>query len=353
MRPTRIEGYSDMAGRNVNIPLLLREKFGEDFEPEKVVGYQYSIGYTTEDRDFPIENYYCEKEEYWADDAQKKICAEKKDLSRWDERGFAPKPRGYFELFYKSDNGQWPLLCWAYIDVYMADGNNEEAIRIETKHREDVIYGAFEGLRRWLETLFNKTEQQCADAFRHIRLSVSSYYFDSIERKTVVTEPIEFEELITEEQEERIRTGMLGSDYYSPKSYGAWAEKGEALLVETFGPQNPLARILLDWGKGERQRLTQGCRFVTRNDIDAKLSFLASLGDKPPIREEVLAGIEDCFMWEETWTRETGHLWNKYSLLRRTPTQEEYDYADTWDFKPVRLRKFPTETIVNMLNSSL
>ena len=58
-------------------------------------------------------------------------------------------------------------------------------------------------------------------------------------------------------------------------------------------------------------------------------------------------------MWEETWTRETGHLWNKYFLLRRTPTQEEYDYADTWDFKPVRLRKFPTETIVNMLNSSL
>ena len=168
------------------------------------------------------------------------------------------------------------------------------------------------------------------------------------------TGPIEFEEPITEEEEERIRIGiirigMLGSDYYSPNRHGAWAEKGEALLAETFGPQDPLARILLNWGKGERQRLTQGCRFVTKDDIDAKLSFLASLGDIPPIREEVLAGIEDCFMWEKTWTRETGHLWNKYSLLQRTPSQDEYDYADTWNFTPVRLRNFATESILYFL----
>jgi len=89
--------------------------------------------------------------------------------------------------------------------------------------------------------------------------------------------------------------------------------------------------------------------FVTKDDIDAKLSFLASLGDIPPIREEVLAGIEDCFMWEKTWTRETGHLWNKYSLLQRTPSQDEYDYADTWNFTPVRLRNFATESILYFL----
>ena len=51
----------------ITLPSLLREKLGMDYEIEieKIIGYQYSIGYITEDWDFPIENYYCEKEEYW------------------------------------------------------------------------------------------------------------------------------------------------------------------------------------------------------------------------------------------------------------------------------------------------
>ena len=151
-----------MTERNINVPLLLREKFGENFEPEKVVGYQYSIGYITEDWDYPIENYYCEKEEYWSDGTHKKIgernaLEDLEDLSKWDKEligRFAYKQRGYFEQFYKADNGLWPSLCWACIDLYMADGNNEETIRIEAKDREDVIYGAFEELRLWLEKRF-------------------------------------------------------------------------------------------------------------------------------------------------------------------------------------------------------
>ena len=101
----------------------MREKFGKDFEPLKIIGYQYSIGYTTEDWFFPIDNYYCEKEEYWSDNTYKKIgdrneLSELEDLSKWDKEligGFCPKCRGYFEDFYKEDNGQLPSLCWAYI----------------------------------------------------------------------------------------------------------------------------------------------------------------------------------------------------------------------------------------------
>ncbi len=101
----------------------MREKFGKDFEPLKIIGYQYSIGYTTEDWVFPIDNYYCEKEEYWSDNTYKKIgdrneLSELEDLSKWDKEligGFCPKCRGYFEDFYKEDNGQLPSLCWAYI----------------------------------------------------------------------------------------------------------------------------------------------------------------------------------------------------------------------------------------------
>lgn len=171
-----------MTVKNVNVPLLLREKLGENFEPDKIVGYQYSIGYTTEDWDFPIENYYCEKEEHWADGVQKKIGAGKdleelEDLSKWDKEligRVASKHRGYYEEFYTADNGQWPSLLWACIDVYLADGKNDEPIRIKVNDREDVVYGAFEELRLWLENRFKKTDSPCADAWRHIRLSVSS-----------------------------------------------------------------------------------------------------------------------------------------------------------------------------------
>lgn len=42
---------------SLDLPLLLREKCGDNFDIEKIIGYQYSIGYITEDWDFPIENY--------------------------------------------------------------------------------------------------------------------------------------------------------------------------------------------------------------------------------------------------------------------------------------------------------
>ena len=152
-----------MTKRN-DVPHLLRKRLGDNFEPEKIAGYQYSIGYIIEDWDLPIENYYCEKEEYWSDETHKRTeikngLEELEDLSKWDKEivgMFASKQRGYFEHFYKADNGQWPLLRWACINVFMADGNDEESIRIETKDREDVISGAFEELRLWLEKRFKK-----------------------------------------------------------------------------------------------------------------------------------------------------------------------------------------------------
>ena len=76
-----------------------------------------------------------------------------------------------------------------------------------------------------------------------------------------------------------------------------------------------------------------------------------SLGETKPSREELLAGIEDRFIWKEVWTRETGHQWENYTLLKRTPNKEEYDYADTWNSYPVRLNTFSTESIIKMLKT--
>ena len=149
-----------MTERN-DVPLLLRKRLGDVFEPEKIVGYQYSIGYITEDWDLPIENYYCEKEEYWLNETHKKTeqngLEELEDLSKWDKEivgRAALKQRGYFEQFYKADNGQWPSLCWAYIYVYIANGNSLETIKIKEIDREAVVSGAFEELRSWLEKSF-------------------------------------------------------------------------------------------------------------------------------------------------------------------------------------------------------
>ena len=141
------------------MPLLLRQKCGDDFEIEKIIGYQYSIGYTTEDWDYPIENYYCEKEECWSDDACKKFGKRKEledleDLTKWNKEligRFSSMHRGYFENFYKADNGQWPSLCWAYIYVYVVNGNSPETIKYKENDREAVVYGEFERLRSWLE----------------------------------------------------------------------------------------------------------------------------------------------------------------------------------------------------------
>lgn len=58
----KTERHIKMTERN-DVPLLLRKRLEDVFEPEKIVGYQYSIGYITEDWDLPIENYYCEKTE--------------------------------------------------------------------------------------------------------------------------------------------------------------------------------------------------------------------------------------------------------------------------------------------------
>lgn len=170
--------------------------------------------------------------------------------------------------------------------------------------------------------------------------------------ETKVIGPVEFEVEVSEEEAEKIRAQMMCSEFYEPRPYGGWAEKGSELLAQKFGPQDPLAHILLKWAEGERERMTDGCRFLTQEDIDKKKAYLDSLGTTLPSREELLAGIENCFIWKEVWTRETGHLWELYTLLKRTPSQEEYDFADTWNFYPIRLKEFTTEAIIQMLREA-
>ena len=95
---------------------------------------------------------------------------------------------------------------------------------------------------------------------------------------------------------------------------------------------------------------TGGIRYLTEEDVRLMKSRVEAAGEDIS-REELIRGLEDCYIWEEEWTRETGHMWNYHTLLKRTPSQDEYDYADTWNFSPVKLANFSKEVIIRMLKT--
>ena len=107
--------------------------------------------------------------------------------------------------------------------------------------------------------------------------------------------------------------------------------------------------ITYKWARGERERLrVQNIRYLNVDDILRMQSLVKQKG-KDISREELLCGLEDCCIYKEVWSRETGHMWEKYSLIKREPSKEEYDYADTWDDYPVWLTDFSTEWILEKL----
>ena len=91
-------------------------------------------------------------------------------------------------------------------------------------------------------------------------------------------------------------------------------------------------------------------RYLNEDDIRLMKSRVEHKGDDIS-SEELFCGLEDCNIWEEEWTRETGHMWTYHTLMKRTPSQDEYDYADTWKFSPVRLTSFSAKAIIEKLKA--
>ena len=112
--------------------------------------------------------------------------------------------------------------------------------------------------------------------------------------------------------------------------------------------QEHLFYIEYKWAPGEKERLTADIRYLNLEDVILMKSRVGEKGERIS-REELLCGLENCCIRQKVWTRETGHMWEEYSLLERKPSKDEYDYADTWNSYPLRLSKFPTETIIKML----
>lgn len=326
-----------MDNKMKDIPLLLRDKISPDVIND-ILGYHYRVDYETTDWDFPIDNSHYDDELIMDDGTYQSRLA---------------------FLDYYIRNGKHNSLCLslnsAVIEVYVGKGD-KKTIRIEENDYRSIAYGAFEGLRLWLKNILK--EQLSHKGLwpaqnQYIRMLARYVHFGTNKEMGRV----EFDEPLSETETEQLIGFFFASMSFSPDNlrwqngglYHRIESKAEAMLAESFGPPQSFVQVAIHWAEKEVYRFAARCNCMSQKDIDEKLLFLDSMGSIPPIREEVLAGINNCYIWKEVWTRETGHMWENYTLLKRTPDKEEYDYADTWDFSLVRINELSTEAIIRML----
>lgn len=92
-------------------------------------------------------------------------------------------------------------------------------------------------------------------------------------------------------------------------------------------------------------------QFLTEADIEGKLAYLDSLKGREPDRDALRKGIEDKYIWLEVWSRETGHMWEKYMPTKREPSKEELDYADLESEGPLLVDNVATSILCDMLKA--
>lgn len=329
-----------MDNKMKDIPSLLRDKINSSIDVNDIMGYRYWVDYETTDWDFPIDNNHFDKELIMND-------------------GTYRSHLGFLDHYYRNgkDNSLCLSLNSAGIEVYIGKDSKRETIGIKETDYQSIAYGAFEGLRLWLENILK--EQLSHKGLwpaqnQHIRIMARYVHLGTNEE----VGRVEFDEPLSETETEQLIGLLFASQSFSPDDlrwhnrdlYHRIERKAEARLAESFGSPHPLAQVAIHWAEKEVYRFAARCRYMTKKDIDEKLSYLDNIeGEIAPIREELLAGIYNCYIWKEVWTRETGHLWENYTLLKRTPNKEEYDYADTWDFYLIPLKNLSTKAIVRML----
>lgn len=158
-----------------NAHVNLIEKLKSETAGGRIMSYHYSIGYSTEDWDYPIENNYYEGEEY-SIDHHLKTSGIDRDGKRGEfklqeyvntipavlnsEIPFSSKNRGYYADCFPQASSLALSLAWAYIDVQVFDGKVTNTIRIEECNQASVAQGEFERLRQWLyDNINNKMKE--------------------------------------------------------------------------------------------------------------------------------------------------------------------------------------------------
>ena len=226
-------------------------------------------------------------------------------------------------------------------------------VRIPGEKYDNVTIAGNEAelVKDWLDGLFVRSK------WRHCPLNLSIRYLTNShessifmgkkrEPKKYIGEQI-FTTLLSDKEIEQVRMEMRGAktNYLLHQRI---LDDVKRFLDKELGMDCFPGWIEFTWAPGEYGRLSKGIRYLDKEDLQKMLSVIKEKGEGVS-REELIKGLEDCCVRKEVWTRETGHSWTKYTLLARTPSQEEREYADTWDVYPVRLKSFPVKAIIEML----
>lgn len=143
------------------------------------------------------------------------------------------------------------------------------------------------------------------------------------------------------------RLAVMGSPSANPRvtslRYAAKMQLDESLQSDC-----PFMYVEVEWAEGEPERLKEGLRFVTAADLEILKSRLASK-EAGITSGDLLEGFDGVCAWLRTWTRETGHSWQEYYLLKGQAS----DMDDSWDWhdEAVRLTSLPVEAIRKCLMS--
>lgn len=173
--------------------------------------------------------------------------------------------------------------------------------------------------------------------------------------KMVYLDPVEFDVPLDKKETEDLRCCFFPDEHYSMVNlecsnrelYNRIKKKAQAMLPVIDDQPRPYIDIDLRWAEGERERLIKECRCLTKEEIEKKQSFIDSIGNRVPLRQELISDIGSCFIWKESWFRENGETWENYTLLKRIPSKEEWYSAD-YGHSVVRLRDLPTDIIIKL-----
>jgi len=124
-----------------DMPSLLKENIGGDYNVEDIVGYSFEIGYTMYGYfKLPdIEDSYEEKE--------KKV---------YDGKTVTIERSGDVGYFAENAHLRGADLVCAHVDVYIKAGIGPKTIRIEEDDYDSVVNGPFEQLHQWLSKVVNR-----------------------------------------------------------------------------------------------------------------------------------------------------------------------------------------------------
>lgn len=219
---------------------------------------------------------------------------------------------------------------------------------IEDKYDTFSIYGHdAKTVKAWLDELFLNKQWRSYPVMLNV-----IYDATRSDPKAMYVSDQTFKAMFTSREIKQVRLDMFqGKDYSSVRTLD---HRLRTQIMTYFKYTlrmmdcDPLW-ISYKWAQEEREKLhVDNIRYLNVDDI-LRMQMLVKRKGKGLSREELLRGLEDCCIYKEVWTRETGHLWEKYSLLRREPSKEEFDYADTWNDYPVWLTDCSMEWILENL----